>query len=59
MLNEEFRTAIAKEFAIDPDNLKKVDIQLAAFTAPRVIMTVQLTPEQVKALHWIKESPDG
>jgi len=59
MLNEEFRHALAKEFTIDPDNLKKIDIQIAAMTAPRVVLTVQLTPEQVKALHWIKESPDG
>lgn len=58
MLNEEFRHAIAKEFGIDPDNLKQVSIMLGTMTAPKVMLTVQLTASQVKALHWIDEKGD-
>ena len=56
MVPVEFLNSIAKEFTIEEDRLKMAEIVLYPGSAPMLKLTIELSAQQAKALHWIKEA---
>lgn len=57
-VNPAFYNAVAKEFDIALEKLKEATIVLKPDTTPTITLTIELTPSQTNALHWIDEAGD-
>ena len=55
MIPLKFYNEIAKEFHVEPEHLKMVELVLCPGHAPSCKLTVELNAKQTNALHWIRE----
>ena len=55
MIPLKFYNEIAKEFNVEPEHLKMVELVLYPGSAPLFKLTVELNAQQTNALHWIVE----
>jgi hypothetical protein len=55
MIPLKFYNEIAKEFGVEIEHLKMVELVLCPGHAPNFKLTVELNAQQTNALHWINE----
>ena len=55
MIPLKFYNEIAKEFHVEPEHLKMVELVLYPGSAPLFKLTVEMNARQAYAMHWINE----